>query len=83
MWLFGRMDDLMSTQGACLTETFPADLTDEGSRPGMDRHVPGQIVVGVEDFPTLQARESLVGLYRSFLHFTYTVAITFLVVFAG
>ena len=38
-----------------------AHLADEGSRPGVHGHVPGEVVVRVEHFAALEACERLAG----------------------
>ena len=50
--LFG-MDDFMSAQSGCLSETFAAYFAYKWSRSGMHRHVPGQIVVRVESLSAI------------------------------
>lgn len=59
MWLLRCVDDLVSTEGTRLPESFIADLTDERTSPRMHRHVSRQIVVRVERFSTLRTDERL------------------------
>ena len=47
----------------------------------MDRHVAGQIIMGVENLSTFGAGKSLVGFNGRFLRFTQTVILTLFVVF--
>lgn len=63
--LLGGVDYFVAAQCGRLSETFAADLADEWSSSGMNRHVSGQIVVGVEYFATFLAGESLLLPTRS------------------
>lgn len=44
-----RVDDFVSAERAGLAEAFPAHFAHEGPGPGVYRHVPGQVVVRVEN----------------------------------
>jgi len=59
MWFFRRVNDLVPTQRGRLTETFPTYLTDERSGARVHRHMPRQIVMRIENFPTFRTREAL------------------------
>ena len=48
--LFFGVDDFVPTQRAGLSEALATDLTLEGTRSGMHRHVPGQIIMRIEHF---------------------------------
>jgi len=60
----GRVDNLMTAEGRSLSETFAAHLTDERTRTGVNRHVPCQIVMGVENFTTIRARKHAILISR-------------------
>lgn len=47
------VDDLVSAQSAGLSESFAAYFANEGSRPGVDRHVSGQVVMSVKNLWTI------------------------------
>lgn len=47
----------MSAESGGLAEAFAADFADEWACSGVDWHVAGEIVVGVEHLPTLGAGE--------------------------
>lgn len=59
MRLLGRVNDLVSAQGARLAESLAANFADERSRSRVDRHVSRQIVVGVEHLTAFVACERL------------------------
>lgn len=56
--LLRRVDDLVAAQRRRLPEALAADLADERTGPRVHRHVTRQIVVGVEHFAAVGAREN-------------------------
>jgi len=61
---FGRMNDLVAAERGRLAETFTAHFTDERTRAGVYRHVPRQIVMGVENFAAIGASKNAVLIGR-------------------
>lgn len=59
MWFLRRVDDLVSTQSGRLTESFATDFADERTCTGVDWHMAGEIVMGIEHFTTLRASKRL------------------------
>ena len=58
MWFLSCVNDFMTTQSGCLTETFTADFTHKRSGSCVYGHVPGQVVMGIEHFPTFRTHET-------------------------
>ena len=58
MRFLGRVDDLVAAECAGLTESLSADFTDERPCSSVHRHVPSEVVVGIEHLTTV-----LTGVY--------------------
>lgn len=56
---FRSVDYFVSTERGCLSETFSAYFTDEWPRSSVHRHVPGEVVMSVENFAAFSALEAL------------------------
>lgn len=54
-----RVNDLVPTQSGSLPETFTTYLAHEGSRTCVHGHVPCQVIMSVEKFPTFRTSETL------------------------
>lgn len=57
VWLLRGVDDLVPAQGRGLSESFSANLADKWPGPGVNRHVSGEVVVGVEHLAALRTGE--------------------------
>lgn len=68
MWLLVGVNDLVATESGGLSEPLATHFTDEGPGAGVDRHVPRQVVVGVEYFATVRAGVGLVLALHHGLH---------------
>lgn len=59
VWLFTRVNNLMPTEGRCLSKSLSAYLANKRPRSCMHRHVPRQVVVRIEHFTAFAALETL------------------------
>lgn len=53
------MNDFVTTESRGLSEAFAADLAHKGTGSGVDWHMTSEIVMGVEDLPTLRTGKGL------------------------
>lgn len=53
------VDNFVTAECRGLPKAFSADLANKRPGSSVDRHVPCEIVVGIEDFPTLRTCEGL------------------------
>lgn len=60
--LLGRVNDLVTTEGACLPEALATHFAHERPRPRVYGHVTCEVVVGVEMLATVGTREGLLTL---------------------
>lgn len=67
VWFFGSVDDLVPAEGARLTKSLSTNFADERPRPGVNWHVSREVVVSIEDLPTLGTCE---GFLFGWVHFS-------------
>lgn len=57
MGLFSSVNDFVAAQSRGLSKSFSTNFAHKRASTGVDWHVAGEIVMRVEDFSALEARE--------------------------